>query len=167
MSATRDQLVEAFRVGDQITVRRLGWWDVYSAWVTWWAPRQTGTSSEFVPVAKAAGDHDPALVLEALRACAGPFRPTAGELLGYLNDRRRSTDSVDVGRASDPTNTPAALAAVTRAIAEGAHVCDCGNPTGRTWLLDRHGVLRCRRCDGVEVGQAWQAEDAQPETEAA
>jgi hypothetical protein len=110
------------------------------------------------PYAKLLGNEDAAAIREALEACAGEFRPTAGELRAYINRRRGDRARVDVARATDPAATPEASAAAAAAIRDGAHVCGCGCPTSRVWKIDPVGVLRCSECDGVQQGQAFSAE---------
>jgi ribosomal protein L37AE/L43A len=162
MTATaHDQLVAAFENGDQLGVRRLGWWTIWEAAATWWAPRQTATAKDMVPFAKLLGDEDPAKVLDALRDLAGDWRPTPAQVRGHLHRNDHAEHTVNAGRATDPARDPAAL---TAALAAGEHVCECGDPAGRTWRRDQHGVWRCPDCGGIEQGQAWAAEDAHAAT---
>lgn len=70
MTSKRDKVIAAFETGDQLAVKRLGWWDVWEASATWWAPRQVCTAKEMVPYAKLLGSEEPAAVLAALRDLA-------------------------------------------------------------------------------------------------
>jgi hypothetical protein len=61
----RDELIAACDAGDQLAIRRLGWYEIHEACDTWWAPRQGCTPEQLTPYAKVVGDADPELVLEA------------------------------------------------------------------------------------------------------
>lgn len=164
MSA-RDELIRAFTDNDHDTVRMLGWWDVWGTLHGLWDPKKKTTAKDMVWYATALGDENPADVLDAVLACAGDFRPTAGQLRGYLNRQRGEDPSarVDVGRSTDIASDPRVLANVREALRNGAHACECGHsPPGVPWLRgNRDGVLRCPDCDGIQDGQIYNAEDAE------
>lgn len=161
-----NQLVKALEDRDDLSVRRLGFWEVWMALHQWWSPRQKCDRADFMVYAKALGNEDPEKVLDAITHLAGDFRPLVGAIIGYLHhdtpDKR-----VDAGRARDRSSEPDALRAVAAAIANGEHVCECGCPTSRTWKRDPRWVLRCGTCDGLEQGQAYGAEDLEAEEAAA
>lgn len=155
----RDQIVAAFQDGHDDAIRRLGWWPVWEAVATWWAPRQTCTAREFVPYAKLLGAEDPARVLQALGELAGEWRPHPAAICGHLH--RHDTDAnVNVGRGRDRFSNTDALAAVTAAIADGEPTCTCAGYHPSRYRHDTNSVLRCRTCAGIEQGQVWAAEDA-------
>lgn len=160
MSARRQQLVDAFQREDHDAIKAAGWWPVWEVCTTAWAPRQTATARDMIPYAKRLGDYEPDQIIAAFDACAGPWRPVPGELLGWLNRTERGSDRADLGRATDPANTPDAIQAVADAIQAGDHACTCGCPTARTWRLTTVGVLRCPTCQHIEQGQVFAAEDA-------
>ena len=158
MSSVRDQLIAACDVGDQLSIRRLGWYEVHEGLATWWAPRQGCTCRQLTPYAKLLGDQPPELVLDALQALAGDWRPTPGAIRGYLNRKRADSTSVDLGRGRDLTITPDALQAVADAIRAGEEPCSCGIHSPQ-WKRDGASVLRCPTCDGLEQGQVYAVED--------
>jgi hypothetical protein len=114
------------------------------------------------------------VILEALEACAGEFRPTAGELRAYLNHKRGERERVDVGRCLNPFLSDRAIAAVADALKAGEKPCRCEDfgpsqfhhdgprksPDGRSSGRPTLGVLRCRTCHGLEWGQVHEAQDA-------
>jgi len=157
--SVRDELLAAAQAGDHIAIRRGPWSPIHELLATANAPRQSCTLNELVPYIKLLGNEQPEFVLEALEACAGEFRPTAGELRGYLNRRRGDCERVDVGRGRDRSSTPAALAAVAEALRAGEQACTCGPPTLRPWRPDDAYVLRCPQ-GHLEQGQVYAAEDA-------
>jgi hypothetical protein len=163
-----EEVVAAFENGDELAVRRLGWWEPWSAAATWWAPKQKCTAKQFVPFARVLGDQDPARVLDAFKALAGEWRPSPAHVLGHLNGidgNRRQTNPAGAG---DRPSRPDAIAAVARALAAGEDVCACdGSPGARKWRLDAEGVLRCPNCRGLEQGQAYDAEDLESAEEKA
>jgi len=159
MSGRRDQLVAACDAGDQLAIRRLGWYEVHEALATWNAPRQGCTLRQLTPYAKLVGDQEPELVLDALRELAGDWRPTPGAVRGYLNAKRGEKHRVDVGRAADPAATEEALRAVAAALDAGEQPCACGFHSAQ-WRLDDACVLRCPSCGGLEQGQIYAVEDA-------
>lgn len=140
--SVRDELIRALERDDEHTVRRLGWAPVYEAASTWWLPKQPMTMPQFVHYAKALGDHDPAVVLEAFHDTAGEWRPTVGALLGAINTKRDQSKAPTPGRARDKARAPEALAAVAAAIARGEQPCGC-NARGSQLLVDAAGVTRC------------------------
>jgi hypothetical protein len=151
------EVVQAFEAGDELAIRRFGWYSVWEACATWWAPRQSCTAHEFVPYAKLLGDEDPAAVLEAFRQLAGDWRPTPAQVRAYLY--RSELASVDAGRGRDLAHTPEALRAVAAAHAAGERGCSCG-VRRPAWRVDHAHVLRCVACGGLEYGQLFTAEDA-------
>lgn len=157
--SVRNDLLAAIDAGDHLVIRRSPFAAVWESLATSNAPRQSCTLNELRPYVALLGNEDPGDVLEALEACAGSFRPVAGEIKGYLNRMRGDSTRVDVGRASDPAGTPEAIAAVADALRAGEQVCACGGPTARKWNLDGLGVLRCPE-GHLEQGQAYAAEDA-------
>jgi hypothetical protein len=151
------EVVAAFESGDELAVRRLGWYPAWEAAATWWAPRQGCTAREFVPYAKLLGDQEPAAVLEALRQLAGDWRPTPAQVRAYLY--RPEPTNVDAGRGRTLAHAPEALRAVAAAHAAGECGCSCGMRRP-TWRVDHAHVLRCVACGGLEYGQLFAAEDA-------
>jgi hypothetical protein len=157
--SVREQLLAAIEAGDHMAVRRREWGEVWEMLATANAPRQGCTLRELRPYAKFLGNEDPAAILEALEACAGEFRPTAGELRAYLNRRRGNAERVDAGRGRDRSSTLETLAAVADALRAGEQACTCGPPTLRPWRHDESWVLRCPE-GHLETGQIYQCEDA-------
>jgi hypothetical protein len=155
--AVRD-LIAAFEVNDQLAIRRLGWWDVWEAAATWWAPKQTARAKDLAPYARLLGDERPDDIIEAFKALSGDWRPTPAQVRGYLNGRRREK-RVDAGRCRNPAMEPPALEAVASALREGERGCECGVHRS-TWRIDAVDVLRCKGCGGLEHGQLYAAEDA-------
>jgi len=111
----RDELLAAIEAGDHMALKRRDWGEVWEILATANAPRQGCTLNELKPYAKLLGNEDPAVILEALEACAGEFRPTAGELRAYLNHKRGERERVDVGRCLNPFLSDRAIAAVADA----------------------------------------------------
>jgi hypothetical protein len=156
----RDQVVAAFETGDQGAVLRLGWWPVWEALATWWAPRQTCNAKETVPYAKLLGDENPDKVLEALRDLTGEWRPSPAAIHGRLH-RTDDESKVDVGRGRDVYLRDEAVQAVVEALQAGEQVCTCGTWHPSRFRPDASRVLRCRTCCGIEQGQVYAAEDAE------
>jgi hypothetical protein len=157
--SVRDELLAAIEAGDHQAVHRRGWGDVWEHLATANLPKQGCTLNELKPYAKLLGNDPAEAILEALDACAGEFRPTAGDVRGYLNRRRGDNDRVDVGRGRDRSSTPEALIAVADAVRAGEQACTCGPPTLRRWRPDAAYVLRCPE-GHLEQGQVFAAEDA-------
>lgn len=157
--SVRDDLVKALEGGDELAVRRLGWWPPYEAFATWWRPKQSGTAHDFVVFAKLLGNFEPSLVLDAFTALAGDWRPHPAALLGWINKQRTGDEStVNIGRGRDRTSTAEAIVAVARAIDAGEQACACAVRSPK-WRCDRDHVLRCPVCGGLEVGQVYAVED--------
>ena len=123
------------------------------------APRQGCTLTELKPYAKLLGNENPAVIVAAMEACAGDFRPTAGELRGYLNSRKTGGARVDAGRSRSREMDPETLADVARLHRGGQQPCGCGFHRSQ-WDRDPGTwVRRCPVCDGLEPGQVLEAED--------
>ncbi len=173
----RDELVTACAKGDELTIKRHGYLELFEALRDGWWHRDPFTLRDFTHYMRFLGDYSPADVLAALPDVAGQWCPKPGVLLGAVRARARSQDEdqrPDVVRARNSAKTPDALTAVAAALAAGEHVCTCGAPSSRAWVPDRvvmrtdsHGkefhipigVWRCPNCHGLEQGQAWEAED--------
>jgi hypothetical protein len=151
-------LIAALERNDQDAIRRLGWWDVWEAAATWWAPKQTAKAKDLVPYAKLLKDEIPDQILDAFRELAGDWRPTPAQVRAYLNAKRRNAERVDVGRGRDRASTPEAVEATAEAYKAGERPCDC-HVRRMVWRIDAAGTLRCRTCGGLEYGQVYAAED--------
>ena len=154
----RDELLAAIEAGDHMAVRRPEWGEVWEILATANAPRQGCTLSELKPYAKLLGNEDPAAIVAALEACAGEFRPTAGELRAYLNRRRGEGHRVDVGRGRDRRRrrrpSPRSLTrsvTAARSARVGRRRCAPGARTRRT-------------CCVVPRGTSSRARSTQPRT---
>jgi hypothetical protein len=156
----KEAVIAAFETGDQLAIRRLGWWPAWEACSTWWAPRQTCTAMEFVPFAKLLGDEDPEKVLDALRDLCGDWRPTPAQVRGHLHRKTGDESRVDVGRGRDRAGSEEALRAVADAIRTGEQPCSCGRHSPQ-WRRDDAWVLRCPDCGGLEHGQVYSLEDSE------
>jgi hypothetical protein len=156
--APASPLVAAFEQNDQDAIRRLGWWEVWEAAATWWAPKQTARAKDLVPYVKLLEAEIPEQVVNAFRELAGDWRPTPSQVRGYLNAQRREHSRVDVGGGPDPASTPEAVQATAGAYNAGERPCDC-RVRRAVWRIDAAGTLRCRACGGLEHGQVYAAED--------
>lgn len=156
---SRDDLLAAIEAGDRQAVTRHGWGEVWEILATANAPRQGCTLTELKPYAKLLGNENPAVILEALEACAGEFRPTAGEIRRYLNRRKTESHVVDVGRGRCREMAPETIGNVAELHRAGQRPCVCGFHRSQwdhdpgTW------VRRCPACNGLEPGQVNEAED--------
>jgi hypothetical protein len=174
MTQRRDEAVRAFEQADELTVRRLGWWPVWQARATWWAPVKSCTAREMIPLVKLLGDEDSARVLEAHRELAtNKWQPTPAENRGHLIAKTAKGPQSNVGLSRDRAATLEALKATAAAWTSGERLCKCGPPIAGKWDPRPDGVLRCARrfrpdlddtygpgCGGLEPGQLNNAIDA-------
>jgi hypothetical protein len=157
MKSVHKEIVVAFETGDELAIRRLGWWEAWQAAAEWWAPKQTCSATEFVSYARLLADEDPIAVLEAFRSLAGEWRPHPAAVYAHLH--RSPDEQRNLGLARDRASTTEALAAAAAAHRTGEQPCSCAHH-GPTWRVDMASVLRCPSCGGLEPGQLYQAEDA-------
>ena len=109
--------------------------------------------------ALAYGGEDPAIVLEATAAyVADPatksFRPAPSDVKGYLP---QAEPTAIKDRRLRPDQEPEALAEVIELRAAGERGCNCENAAVN--LTSKNGVLRCRDCGGLEIGQMEYAQE--------
>jgi hypothetical protein len=162
--ALRKEVVAAFEAGDELAVRRLGWQDVWEFADYAWRPRQSCSMKQFVWYAKLLGAEDPANVLEAFTELCGEYRPTPAHVRGHLHRPKDAAEPKRNGPTQNPFLKAEAVAAVADALKAGEPECECQGFHPSRFQFDPAGVLRCRDCHGLEPGQVYAAEDAEPPT---
>lgn len=153
MSA-RTALVAACTSGDEVGVDLAGWSPVVRALGWWTKPGRVTLEATVAPIADGVGEEDPERIVEALRVLlidGLEWRPSAAQILTALHP---PVAPVHPGRERPPRpdRLPQTDAAVRRAAAAGADVCDC-RPRPVQLRIDGNGVLTCPDCGGLEVGQ--------------
>jgi hypothetical protein len=165
MSARAD-LKAACATGDELTVRRLGWWQVYEALRDWW-PKKGFDSTAFGSHVELLGDEDSDAVYEALRSLGvSKFRPVPSEILRPLRELAVASASP---RESGMERQARKNHQVRRLLAEGTDPCWCsGIPHPPVRQVD--GLWFCGACGGLDPATAQTAIEellpAQPSVDA-
>jgi hypothetical protein len=156
MLGNTENLADAAENGEHGTIQQAGWTPVYQALRDWWPKRfDLPAFASYLQVFNPTDTPERAMV--ALREFRGEsWRPSPTNLYARMHP---PAEKQRHGQKLRKDQLPEALAEVRRRIETGEQqVCDC--PTRPFEVrVDQHHVLTCTRCDGIEQGQAYEAED--------
>lgn len=156
---TRKVLMSAALSRDYAVVKDLGWWPVYTALSSWWSRRFS--VEDLVAFADLLGNENPQSVAAAVKEMAGAqYPPSPAELYRQVQtDRAQAAAAREQRRPRKgrPDLEVGALIRVRLLLDRGEHVCQC-RPRPSDCLVDAVGVLRCPACDGIDAGQADEAD---------
>lgn len=156
MFGSTEKLADAAENGEHGTIKQAGWTPVYQALRDWW-PKRFDLPAFASYLAVLNDDDQPSVSMAALRELrTSEYRPSPAQLYQQMHPTAKRTHH---GQRKRKDQSPEALAEVRRRLETGEQqVCDC--PTRPFEVrVDQHHVLTCTRCDGIEQGQAYEAED--------
>lgn len=146
----REQLLTAIAADNWDDLRSLGWADVFRDLKDFFSPKHF-SSADAMSYARVLGNHDPAVVHEAvgnLAAAGGEWRPRPAKV---------ASEVLRVGGANAPRPGPrrdadeALRPLVVAEMADGGVECAC--PPARELLMASSGVAHCATCWGIDPGQ--------------
>src|SRR5262245_14881144 len=89
------------------------------------------------------------------------WAPTALDLAAVMrNEQKKPVEQPGRGPVSQRIdNTNLAYSSVRRLLSMGHRICEC-RPRPADWFTDQNGVITCQTCNGLEIGQVDQAQEA-------